>query len=180
MSQHFKVHELLDSAGLEALEAFAREPGRTVDECHAWMRDRGHDVSRSAVGAWKQSFDSRLMAERMSAAGGLAKAFMAAAKSDGGLQIPDAAVLQMSQMIFEHAARLATGGEVETRELADLGLALQRTTLAKVRVENVRSAFLKREQQAVDAASKVAQSGGKATDVVDTIKRALGLVEEAA
>src|SRR4051812_36729135 len=125
MAQPFKVHELLKDHGedLAELEKFARDPGRTIDECHEWLLARGYTLSRSAVGTWKQSFDEQCLRERMNASGGLAKAFMEAAKSGDGMQIPDAAVLQLSQMVFEEAARLASTGDVSTEQLADLALA---------------------------------------------------------
>jgi hypothetical protein len=31
---------------LDQLEAFAREPGRTIDECHQWLQERVHDQPR--------------------------------------------------------------------------------------------------------------------------------------
>ena len=175
MSSHFKIHELLNSTELEELRTFAREPGRTVDEAHEWLQTRGFTMSRSAVGNWKQQFDQELIAERMSGAGGLAAAFMKAAQADGGLQIPDAAVLQLAQMIFEKGASLAGGGDVQVADLNQMALSLQRLMLAKARVETTRTEMEKRQRMAVDAASKVVEAGGDAKDVVNTVREILGI-----
>src|SRR5438046_1431319 len=105
MAQPFKVHELLKDHGedLAELEAYARDPGRTIDECHTWLLAKGYVLSRSAVGTWKQSFDALLMQERFSRAGELAGAIRDAAKSGGAVAIGEAAILQLSQVVFEQA-----------------------------------------------------------------------------
>ena len=175
MSLPLKIHELLNSSELEELEAFAREPGRTVDEIHQWMTAKGHELSRTAAWNWQRAFNERMAAERMSGAGKLAQAFMEAARSDGGLKIPDAAVMQIAQMIFERGATLAAGEEIDPRDLSTLALAMQRLMSAKSRLETTRSEFLEREKQAVEEASKAAQGGADAPSVVETIKKSLGI-----
>ena len=96
---------------------------------------------------------------------------MAAAREGGGIAIPDAAVLQVAQLVFEAAAK----GAADTEDLANLALALQRLTLAKARVEDVRGEYEKRQREAVDAASTAAATGASGGDVVATIKKALGI-----
>lgn len=176
---HFLIHELLNREELEQLESFAREPGRTIEEIGGWLQDHGHQVSKSSVGRWKQQFDQTCIAERMSGAGGLAKAFMDAAKDGGGLQIADAAMLQIGQMIFEAGARLSAGGDVKVEDLNHLALSMQRLMLAKAREEKTRTEMQTREREAVDKASKLADAGGDAKSVVATIKQALGITQQA-
>lgn len=144
MPNHHKVHDLLSAAELAELEAYAREPGRTVDECLAWMTgpERSFNISRGAVANWLRMFLDQerelAIAERTSSAGGLARAFMSAAKDAGGLAIHEAAITQMGQMIFEAGASLSLGGEVTPEDLKDMALALARTMKAKATVEDVR------------------------------------------
>lgn len=175
MANHFKIHELLSASELEELETFAREPGRTHEEILEWLQGRGFTVGRSSVGRWKQDFDQRLIAERMSGAGGLAKAFMDAARDGGGLQIPDAATLQLAQMIFETSARLAASGDVEPSELNQMALSLQRLMLAKGRLEKTRTEVEQRQQQAIEEASKVAEDGGDGRSVVEKVREILNI-----
>jgi hypothetical protein len=80
VSQHFKVHELLSREELDKLEAFAREPGRTVDECHEWLQAHGFTLSRSAVGAVEAAFDA---SDKFRASNETARALVDAAKSEG-------------------------------------------------------------------------------------------------
>jgi hypothetical protein len=182
MSQPFKVHELLKDApgDREALEVFAREPGRTIDECHEWLLSRGYTMSRTAVANWLADWREQLMRERMSGSGKLASAFMEAAKSDGGLKIPDAAVMTIAQMIFEHGSTLAAGGEVDAKDLATMSLAMQRLMLAKARLEATRSEFIEREKAAIEAADKKVKAGASAGSVVEAIKQSLGIGVQAA
>ena len=61
MSNHFKVHELLNASEMEELETFAREPGRTTDECHQWLLERSFTLSRGAVGNWLREFREQIL-----------------------------------------------------------------------------------------------------------------------
>lgn len=171
MPNHFKVHELLSAAELEQLEAFAREPGRTVDECWDWLTERSFNVSRGAVGNWLAMFRAQLVTERMTAGGGLAKAMIEAAKTSGGLAIHEANLLQVGQGLFEACQK----DDVDVKTLNQAALALQRLTLAKLRIEDVRAEFERRQRTAVEEASKVAREGGSAQSVVDKVDEILGV-----
>lgn len=175
MPSHFKVHELLSGAELEQLEAFAREPGRTVDECWDWLTERSFNISRGAVGNWLRELREQMLKDRTAAGGGLARAFMEATKDAGGLAVHDAAVLQVGQMIFELAVDTAAGGEVKAEDLTKMSLALQRLTLSKARLEKVREEFEERQRRAVEEASKVVQAGGDGRTVVDKVREILGI-----
>lgn len=140
MSRHHKVHELLTADELAELEAFAREPGRTIDECHQWLLERGYTLSRGAVGNWKQKLDEQVMSERMSRNGELARAMKAAVEKDGGFDdVANAALLQLVQVTFEQSSRLEAEGKLDpidvmrmTRSLRNLigGKAEHTKTLA--------------------------------------------------
>lgn len=129
MAQPFKVHELLKDHGedLAELEAYARDPGRTIDECHTWLLAKGYVLSRSAVGTWKQSFDALLMQERFSRSSELARAIKGAVSGGDFEAVADAAAMQLTQVVFEQAAKLEQDGELDpldvqrmTRSLANL------------------------------------------------------------
>src|SRR4051794_22339196 len=98
MPSHFKVHELLSRKELDELEAYAREPGRTVDECWIWMTERDFAVSRGAVGNWKREFDVK---DRFRASNALATTMLETAKGAGVVAINDAAMVESSRLLFE-------------------------------------------------------------------------------
>ena len=57
-----KVFVLLkDRPGeLDALEAFARVPGRTTEDCREYLVSRGHSISRNATWRWMRQYQPRL------------------------------------------------------------------------------------------------------------------------
>lgn len=173
MAQHFKVEELLPAEELETLGKWIREANgtRTIDEVHERLQADGYTIGRTAVGNWLQKFREQLITERMQAGGGLARALMDAAKESGGVAVQDAALLQLSQLVFEQA----TVGEIAIDDLQKLALAMQRLSLSKKRVEDVRSEFIEREKLALEAASSVAKDGGDGRSVVDKVREILGV-----
>jgi hypothetical protein len=178
MPKPHAITELLDATEMAKLEAWLDEKYRSVDQVHEWLQAEGFVVSRSSVHRWLEARDHRLMQERMSSSGKLAQEFIAAAKAgSGALHIPDAAVMQVASLIFESAGRASAEGEIGTKDLANLALALQRATLAKVRIEDVRAEMQSTQRKALEEGSKVAQSGGSAEAVVDRVRAILGISE---
>lgn len=175
MSQHFKVHELLKESELEELRAFAREPGRTVDEIHQWMLERGFTLSRNACWTWKSSFEEELLAERFRRSGDLARSIKDAVKSGSFGDVADAAVMQLTQVIFEQAARLDGEGTIDTGDLVNMANALRSAAGGKQRIEQIRRDQAEKEQRATDEAAKVAKSGGSGEAVVAKVREILGM-----
>jgi hypothetical protein len=177
MPSQFKIDELLKDHGEDqaALEAYARDPGRSIDELQIWLESRGYVVSRGAVWNWKQKFDGLLMQERFSRSGELAAAIRDAGRSGGAVAISEAAILQLSQVIFEQAAKLEADGEVDSLDLRRLTSSLKSLLDSKQRADQIAAEFARKEKEAVEAASNVAKSGGSPVDVVRTIKEALGI-----
>lgn len=127
MSSHYKVHELLNRDELDQLELYAREPGRTVDEIHEWMQVRGYTLSRTAAWTWKRAFDEQLLKERFSRSGELAKAIKSAVAGEQMEDVAEAAVMQLTQVVFEQSAKLESEGQLDpldvqrmTKSLANL------------------------------------------------------------
>jgi hypothetical protein len=171
MSHPHKVHELLSRAELDDLEAFAREPGRTIDECHEWLQAHGFTLSRGAVHNWKRKFDEQALAERMSGAGSLAQAFLSAAKDGGGLAVPDAALLQIAQQVFEAGA----SGAASPDDLNKMALTMQRLTLSKSRLEKTRGDLEARQRKALEAGEQTAKAGGSGEAVLTKVREILGI-----
>jgi hypothetical protein len=157
---------------LEQLEEYARQPGRQGEEVQAWLADRKVSASRSAVYRWLQDFRLEDNTRRAAA---MTRSFIAAVKDADGMQVMDAAILQTGQMIFELGSRVADGGDVTVSDVGGLSLALQRLMLAKAREEKTRTEMEKRQQKAIEEASKVADCGGDGRSVVDKVREILGV-----
>jgi hypothetical protein len=173
MARHPKVHEELSRDELDRLEAYAREPGRTIDECVEWLQAEGFVISRSAVGRWKAAFDAE---DRFKAAADLARGLMDTATSGkGATDIADAANLKLGQMAFEQLVRMQTDEVVSTKDVLGLSLALRNVVATKRGVELVREEMAGRQKKAAEEARKVADAGGSAAQVVAVIQKAFGI-----
>jgi len=166
--QHFKVHELLSRVELDQLEAFAREPGRTVDECHEWLQAHGFTLSRSAVGSWKREF---LLTDSFRASGAAARSLVEAAKEGGAVAISDGGLLQLSQMIFEQMVRMQESGEVDTKSLWALSMSLKNVISGKRHVEKLKGEIA----DAIAQAQKEAGDGASGETVANKVREILGI-----
>ena len=178
MPRHFKVHELLSERELEDLRAYAREPGRTIDELHQWVLEKGYTLSRGAVGNWKQMFDEELLQERFRRSGEFARNVVEVAKQ-GAVAVSDAALLQLTQVLFEQMARLDGDGQIDSGDLLNLSTALKTAVGTKQGIEKLKQEFARREREALDEAQKVAKSGGGGEAVVQKMREILGIKEAA-
>ena len=172
MAARFAVHELLSRAELDALETFAREPGRTVDECHEWMQAHGFTLSRTAVWNWQKKFNAT---DKFAASNDVAKSLVEAAKNGGTVAISDAATLQLSQMIFEQMLTAASNEEVSTKELFGLSMALKNVVTGKRHLEKLKAEVA----DALAEAEREAKAGSSGEAVISKVREILGIGEAA-
>jgi hypothetical protein len=172
MPRHFKVHELLDRSELDQLEEFAREPGRTVDECHEWLLARGYQISRTAVGTWKGAFQVQ---DQFRAGNEVARTLLEAAKEQGVANVADAASLQIGQMLFEAMVKGQETGQVDTKDLVNLSAGLKNVITGSRHLEKLKAEVRERQQLAVAEAEKVAKAGGSNEAVVSKVREILGI-----
>lgn len=125
MGQRFKVEELLSLPEMEELRTFAREPGRTIDECHEWMQARGYTLSRDAVYNWKRKFDEEQMRDRMSRSGEFARAMKEALSGKSFDDVADAAVVGLTQIVFEDVTKMQAEGDVDPDRVASMSKSLK-------------------------------------------------------
>jgi hypothetical protein len=174
MAQHPKIHQLLESAELEAFEEFARERrDRTVTQCHDWLLAKGYRVARSSVGRWFKAFKAE---DAMRASAEVAKQVMAAvAQGKGAAEIADAANLTLAQTLFEQALKLQRTKKVETKELRTLSVALKNAVGTTRSVAQAIEEAKRRQVEAVAEAEKAAKAGGSGELVVQRIREVFGL-----
>ena len=97
---------------MEKLEAFAREPGKKVDQVLDFVLANGWKASRSAVGRWLKKFRE---IDRQSAAAELADAIYTANASTGMVDVAGAVSLQVAQRL--QTALLNAGDKVAIGDL---------------------------------------------------------------
>lgn len=174
MSRHFKVHDLLNARELEDLNVLARDRSKTIDDLHEWLLAKGYTLSRGAVGNWKQSFDEELLQERFRRSGDFARSVVEVAKQ-GAVAVSDAALLQLTQVLFEQTAKLDGDGKLDPGELLQLSMALKTAVGTKQGIEKLRVEMRQREAEALAEAQKTAKAGGSGEAVVNKMREILGI-----
>lgn len=150
---------------IDALEEYARHPGKSVDDVTGYLADAHVRASRSAVGRWLQDF--RLW-DRQQRAADVARQYLEAARSSDPTAVTEASLRKFEELLLE---RLMSGEELDGDELAKIAQAMRAGIGSRKDVIE-----LKRQQaDAVKTAEAAAKSGASATDVVATIKKALGI-----
>lgn len=160
----------LNEQTLEALEERARQPGVKLDEIVSWLNMNGVEASRSAVGRWWQDFR---LEDRTRRAHEVARQYLATARETDPTAVTEASLRKFEELVFE---ALSSGDELDSGELLKLAMAMKAGLGSRKEIVELR----RQQVEAVKEAEAAARSGGTAADVVDTIKRALGISKEAA
>lgn len=168
MSKPFKVHELLSAAELGELEGFAREPGRTIDECHEWLQAHGFTLSRGAVGNWLGDFKAQIMREKFSRSAELAAQLKSAVSNGEFSNVADAAVMQLVQHVFEQTAQL-DGADADT--VVKMTQSLRNLVGSKERLTAMLAEKFDKEMASKTAAKKTIT----AEDIAEARKAIFGL-----
>ena len=169
MPQHFKVHQLLDREQLEKLETFARDPGRTVDEVHGFLLADGFMISRSACWTWQKDFLAR---DRYAQANALAANVVAQAREGGVVSLGEASGLQLQQMIFEHALKMAGDEQAKTGDLLKLARAHKSTIESQRHLEELKA---KMKTVLDESQKKIAAGLMDGQAVVSKVREILGI-----
>lgn len=148
MSKPLKVHELLSREEVEELEAFVRERRRTIDECHEWLLSRGFTLSRGAVANWRDDFEQKVQQERFSRSGELARALKSAVADKGFEDVADAAVMQLTQVVFEQASKLEAEGDIDPLDVQRMTKSLSNLVGGKSALVKLLAAKFEREMKA--------------------------------
>lgn len=151
MAKPLRVLELLSTAEVGELEAFARERRRTIDELHEWLLARGFTLSRSAVANWRDTFDAAVAEERFGRSSELARAMKEAVKGGSFDDVADAAVMQLTQVVFEQATRLEAEQQLDPVDLQRMTRSLANLVGSKVGLVKILANRFDREIEAKQA-----------------------------
>ena len=175
----------LERNELEQLEAFARKPGRTIDQCFDYLcaehgfvpseefPEHPRRLNRNSVWRWKRRFDE---ADRMSVASELADAMATAEDEAGAVDLGRGARLMVLQRLVNQIAEMGDDANISVLNKFSTTLEkLTRTGRHSVKLEGELIELKNQQADAVRAAEAAAKSGKSATDVVSTIKQALGI-----
>ncbi len=170
MPRHFKIHELLDAADLAALEEFAREPARTVDQVHEWMLAKGLTLARSSAGTWLRNF---LIRDQFKDASDAAKNLVESLKDKGVVDLADATTTLICQKNFEFLIRARQDGEISAKELREIAAGNKNVVQTKGLIETVKEEMQIRFDQQMATVQKKA-TGITAEDIAEARKAIFG------
>lgn len=175
MSRKYRVDQVLadlSPTDVDDYQAMLRQPATTIDNLLDWLDERGFSVSRGAVWKHRRNFDEQTESLRRSAE--MARAFVDVAKTESIESISDAALFRMSQVLMEQSMQLDAEGDLNPKDLVNMTKAIRNLIGGKREVEDLRD----RQREALAQAEQVAASGASGGDVVETIKRALGITQD--
>lgn len=105
---------------LEQLEEHARQPGRTGDQVHEWLAERGVTTSRSSVYRWFQDFR---LEDRTRRASEVAAGYLRVAEESDPQAVTQASLRKFNELVFD--ALVQGDGELSTGDLMKLSIALK-------------------------------------------------------
>lgn len=150
---------------LEALEEYARQPGRTGDEAHDWLAERAVKTSRSAVYRWFQDFR---LEDKTRRAAEVAKGYLAAAREADPASVTEASLRKFEELVFDWTVQAE---DPNAQELLFIANAMKSGLGSRRELVDLR----RKQADALKAADEQARTGASAGDVVATIKTALGI-----
>jgi hypothetical protein len=170
MAQHFKISDTLSSEHRQEFEALARDPKTTIDGLLEWLSAHGYQIGRSSVGRWKKDFNQTLQDVKTTAE--MASALGSAVRQGGMSQLNDAILGRVQQLQLQWALSQLDGGDLTPEDLERIGKALNHTTQAAQRNEDLRETV---SAQMAKLETKV-KTGGviTAADLADARKAVFG------
>lgn len=176
MSRKYKVDEILAELTADEVDeyrAVLRQPAATIDDLMEWFAGKGCRVSRGAVWKHRRNYQDVLDGVRRSAE--MARAFADVARTGGVEALGEASLARFQQLMTEKLLQMDAESELDAKELCQLSMAMNAAANTRQRIEAVKVEYDRRQAEALAKAEKLAGSGASGTDVVDTIKRALGI-----
>ena len=172
MSKPFKVDELLSEVEYRDYETFLKSrPAPTVDECFAWIIERGYKVGRTAVWKHKKDFEQTLNDVRQ--ASEMAKAFTSVAKESGVTGMNDAIMAKFQQLQMQWAFGQLNGGDLPPEDMERFAKSMNQAASAAQRNQDLRERF-DEAMKAIQTKSEKKGGAISAEDIAEVRKAVFG------
>ncbi len=177
MGRHSSIERLPDDV-LERLNFMFREGGFTLDDLKGWLDERGHDVSRSALGRHKMKLDkvgehlrrSREMAEAL--AGQVGPAIEDGQQSKLLIEILQTISFEVMTNQLGESGEDGEGGGFDPQSLMFLGRMIKDLVSSqKIEAERVSKIKAEAKKEAAEAVDEAAQAEGLDKETIAKIRK---------
>ena len=166
MPQRSKIERLPEKVRKELESRLIKNGFGSYVEMSEWLKERGFEISKSALHNWGQGYEARLQALKV--ATDQAKAIAEASEDDAGA-MNEALIRLVQTKTFEILVELE---DVKGADLSKIGLMVARITRASVNQKKwADEARRQGVQEAATIAEKSLVNQGMSRDSIDSIKR---------
>lgn len=167
---HSKIAKALTPEDLKELHKSLATPGVTYDDVVDWLKARGYQISRSAVGRYSKDFLSRL--ERLKEVEEKAKTIVS--EVGDALSMEEAAAKIFTQKVLEH---LLSIDDLSGQKFGSLMMAFSKLQSSSTQRERLKADLQKKIAVAAEEVSEAAKSNGLSEKAAEEIrKKILGII----
>lgn len=161
---HSKIAKALSPEDLKELHKALSTPGVTYDDVVDWLKARGYQISRSAVGRYGKDFLSRL--ERLREVEEKARTIVS--EVGDALAMEEAAAKIFTQKVLEH---LLSIDDLSGQKFGSLMMAFSKLQASSTQRERLKTDIQKKINEAAEEVNKVAKAKGLSDEAASEIRQ---------
>lgn len=161
---HSKIAKALSPEDLKEIHKSLSTPGVTYDDVVDWLKARGYQISRSAVGRYGKDFLSRL--ERLKEVEEKARTIVS--EVGDALAMEEAAAKIFTQKVLEH---LLSIDDLSGQKFGSLMMAFSKLQSSSTQRERLKADIQKKINEAADEVNKVAKAKGLSDEAASEIRQ---------
>ncbi|MBI5561307.1 MAG: DUF3486 family protein [Deltaproteobacteria bacterium] len=167
---HSKIAKALSPKDRDEINKRLATPGVTYDDIVGWLKGKGYEISRSAVGRYGKDFLSRL--ERLKEVEQKARAIVA--EAGDGLPMEEAVSKVFTEKVLSHLLEL---DDLTGQKFGSLMAAFAKLQSSSAQRERLKADFKKKAEHAVKDITDKAAKGGLSVEAIKLIEeQILGIV----
>jgi hypothetical protein len=171
--KHFRVDAVLTDAQRSDYEKLLAKPNTTVKQLQAFLRDRGHNVCRSAVQRHRHSFHTEL--RRLKEVARMAQTFCELTRENGPSTIAEASHARFEMMLMQSLMNRPGVEGMPVAEWREMSRTLQGVVATRRSVEEMRQEYEDRARNAAAEVEAATDQGAAGKDVVARMRDILGV-----
>jgi hypothetical protein len=171
--KHFKIDELLAAEHREEYEKLLDDPTSTLPKLQRWLRERGVNVSHTAVSNHRTHRFLDLKGLREAAQ--MASTFCAVSRKHGAGAIAEANHAKFEMMLMQNLFNMQGAPEMPREQWQSMAKLVGSALANRRTVEELREGYEQRAKQAAEETARAMKGGVSGKDVVARMKEILGV-----